>query len=229
VWDIEQIAKAHAVQAIPILEAQFGRSRDPGEKASSASGSVGLWDLDKAHIASALVRLGDKDAAYWTFLIKQATLAVESDAPSQVKVDPQGRVLREPSPEFISWAKAHGMTSDSALEVAMYRFPGYVKFLAETADPRAIPLLRQALSSPNFMIQTYAAEGLAQLQDKDSILLIIEACQKAPVEAASAIARFSLPYFDDPRAQAAAETYLPKETVKAIREEKHLPGSGPFN
>jgi hypothetical protein len=205
---IELIAKAHAVQAIPILKTQFVRSQEP---------------RTKAKIASALVRLGDKDDTYWDFLVKQATLAVESPAP--MLVNPQGK--SEPgqlSPAFVDWASAHNVSPDP-----VYGLPGYVILLGETEDPRAVPLLQRGLLSPNYFIETAAAEGLAQIQDKDSIPLIIEACQRAPSDVAAAIALHSLIHFNDPRAQSAVDSYLPKDTVKAIREEKDLPRSGPNN
>jgi hypothetical protein len=202
IYFVEQLAQAKAVQAIPMLEEKFVSTQDA---------------LDRAHIASALVRLGDKDDTYWDFLAKQAALAVESDAPSQAKYDSQGKLVPGPAQEFIAWAKAHNMTTDLALEAAMYRLPGSVLFLAETGDPRGTSLLRRALSSPNFMIQTYAAQGLAQLQDKDSIPLVIDACRRAPAEAATAIAD-SLVYFDNAAAQSAVDTYIPKDRAKILRE-----------
>lgn len=82
-------------------------------------------------------------------------------------------------------------------------------------------MLRQALSSPNFMIQTFAARGLTQLQDKGSIALIIEACRRAPADAAYAIASSSLARFDDPQAQNAAKAFPPTESPKATGEDKH--------
>jgi HEAT repeat protein len=81
-----------------------------------------------------------------------------------------------------------------------------VSYLGKTGDRRAIPLLRQALSSPDFMIQTFAADGLAKLKNKASIPLIIQACRQAPADAAMVIAR-SLLDFDDPQAQSAAKTF----------------------
>ena len=63
----EQIAEAESGQLVPILEARFVTSQDA---------------LVKARVARALVDLGDKDNAYWDFLVQQAKLAIESDAPS---------------------------------------------------------------------------------------------------------------------------------------------------
>jgi proteasome lid subunit RPN8/RPN11 len=57
------------------------------------------------------------------------------------------------------------------------------------------------------------------MKDKDSIPLIIAACQRAPAEVAGLIAN-SLVYFDDPQAQSAADRYIPKESAKALREAK---------
>jgi hypothetical protein len=73
---VDLIARAGAVEAIPILKEQFLRVQDL---------------LVKAKIAAALVRLGDKDGAYWTFLVKLATPALESDAPDFIAYDSHGK------------------------------------------------------------------------------------------------------------------------------------------
>jgi HEAT repeat protein len=203
---VDLIGRAGAVEAIPILKEQFVRVHDP---------------LDKAKIAQVLIKLGDKDDTYWDFLVKLATPALESDAPDFMNFDSQGKSWAGPSPAFIAWAKAHNVPANgpngNAAEDSVYMSPGKVGLLGLTGDPRAIPLLRQALSSPNHMIEIMAASGLAEMQDKDSIPLIIEACRRAPVEASAVIAE-SLVYFDDAEAQRAVDTYVPKDTAKIIRE-----------
>ncbi len=95
--------------------------------------------------------------------------------------------------------------------------PAGIGFLAQTMDKRAIPILRQALLSHNYMVEIVAANGLAKLQDKDSVPLIIEACRHAPSDAANVIAE-SLVYFDDPNAQNAVDTYLTKDQARSMRE-----------
>ena len=203
---VDMIAKAGAVEAVPILKEQFARSQDR---------------LVQTKIASAIVRLGDKDDIYWDFLVKQVTPALESDGPDFMNFDPQAKTGAGPSPEFIAWAKAHNAPPNgpngTAAEDAMYWFPGKVMLLGLTGDHRAIPLLRQALLSPNHMIETAAANGLAEIQDKESIPLVIEACKKAPPAAAALIAE-SLVYFDDAEAQSAVDTYVSKDRAKILRE-----------
>jgi hypothetical protein len=209
---VEQIARAHAVQAIPTLKERFALSQDANSKGK---------------IADALVRLGDTDDTYWNYLIDQATEAVKSDVPLPTMYDSHGAVVKgQASPEFTAWTKAHGVSPESAAEDVVFRLPGKVAFLAETGDSRGIPLLRQALQSHNFLIATMAAKGLALIQDKDSIPLIVEACKRAPAGAASAIAD-SLIYFDDSQAQSAADTYLTREYAQAMRDARTR-GKRPF-
>jgi hypothetical protein len=201
---VDLIGRAGAVEAIPILKEQFMRVEDP---------------LDKAKIAQVLIKLGDKDDTYWDFLVKLATPALESDAPDFMNFDSQGKSSPGPSPEFVAWVKAHNLPHASAGEDSVYVLPGKVGLLGLTVDPRAIPLLRRGLSSPNHMIEIMAALGLAELQDKDSIPLIIESCKRAPAEAAAVIAE-SLVYFDDAEAQRAVDTYIPEDAAKIFREAK---------
>jgi PBS lyase HEAT-like repeat len=196
---VETIAAAGAVKAIPVLKEQFARSHD--------------W-LIKAKLASAVVRLGgDQDDIYWGFLVKQATLAVESDAPDFMNFDSQAKDSAGPSPAFTAWANAHKLDAQEAGGNAMYR----IMLLSSTGDRRAIPLLRQGLLSPNHQIEYVAALGLAELQDKDSIPFILQACKIAPEAVAPAIAE-SLVYFNDPEAQKAVDTYVPKERARILRE-----------
>jgi hypothetical protein len=208
---VELIAEASAVEAIPILKEQFVRVQDP---------------LLKAKIASVLVRLGDKDDTYWDFLLKPATQAVESDAPNFISYDSQGKAIPGASPAFAAWAEAHNSSPDAMPEAQIYSAPGAVGLLALTGDPRAIPVLRRGLLSPNYQIEIMAALGLADLGDKGSIPLITEACGKAPAEAAAAIAQ-ALVYFDDPAAQSAVDQYIPREIVKIYREAR-AQGRKPF-
>lgn len=204
------IRRGRAVEAIPTLKEQFTRVHN---------------SLDKAQIASVLLSLGDKDEIYWDFLSKLATSII--DAPDFWSYDSQGKLVPGPTPEFIAWAKSSKLSPAEMGEWPQYWLPGPVGALGLTGDSRAIPLLRQALSSPNHMIEAVAATGLAEMQDKDSIPFIVEACKKAPAEAAAAIAE-SLVYFDDADAQRAVDTYVPKDRAKILRErrrkERRRPG-----
>lgn len=209
---VETIVKFHAVQAIPALEEQFTRSKD---------------DEMKAHIGSALVRLGDKHDASWRFLIDYATKALDSDPPDIASTpDAQGNPSREPPPQVVQWAKDHHLSMDAAGDELIFRIPGAIFMLGITGDARAVPVLRRALKSHDSMVQVVAARGLALAKDKDSIPAIIEACRKAIPEAAQTIA-LALIYFDDPDAQKAADEFLPKDAARAERE-KRMQGRNPF-
>jgi hypothetical protein len=202
---VDMIARAGAVEAIPSLKQQFVHVNDD--------------PLLKAKIAAAIVRLGDKDDTYWDFLVKLAKPALESDAPDFMSYDSQGKAVSGPSPEFVAWADAHSLPHAGLLEESRYLLPGKVAILGWSRDPRAIPLLQQALLSSNHMIEIAAAMGLAEIGDKDSIPLIVDACRKAPADAAAAIAQ-SLVYFDDNSAQSAVDQFIPKDIAKIYRDAK---------
>jgi len=139
----------------------------------------------------------------------------------------RGRLLDDHfSPAFLQWAKGQGLSLSDASQKAMYELPGKLVFLGETGDPRGLPILRRAMSSSDYVIQIMAAKGLAKLQDRASVPLIIAACEKS-AWAAPAIAE-ALVYVDDPQAQIAAEKYLPKKLLESLRETKNLPGNDAF-
>jgi HEAT repeats len=213
---VDMIARADAVDAIPILKEQYVRAQDP---------------FVKTKIAAALLRLGDKDDSYWDFLVKQGQLAWESDAPNFMAYDSHGKAIPGPSPEFAAWVKAHNLRPDSAAEDSMYMLPGNVLNLGWSRDSRAIPFLRRALSSPNYMVEIEAALGLAEIGDKDSIPFIIEACKKAPADVAAVIAE-SLIYFDSTEAQSGVDKFIPKHLADVYRDARahgqKTPLSPPF-
>jgi hypothetical protein len=210
-YEIEQLAEAGAVQAIPVLEERFARMQLIPSKYPS------LLAIEKAQVASALVRLREKKQVYWDYLVKQATLAVENDAPDPVSYDSNGK--EKVSPAFIAWVKAHKLGHRGVLDEYELMLPGPVLLLGVTGDPRGVPVLRRGLLSPNYTVESAAAQGLAQIGDEASVPLIIEACGKAPAKETASIAR-SLVYFDDPEAQKAVDKYVPKDQAKLYRGER---------
>lgn len=200
--DIDIIAKAGAVEAIPDLEKQFQLTKD---------------EISKEAIASALVRLGDHDVTYWDYIEKQARAAIESDPPNPQAYDSNGKPTSEVPADLVAWAKAHHVTIDDAEAAATLDLPAKVLFLGQSKDRNAIPLLRQALSSRDVMIRTAAAQGLAELQDKASIPFIVAACRRAPPDEARGIAAFSLARFDDPEAKNAAKEFMPATPAKEAK------------
>jgi hypothetical protein len=162
------------------------------------------------------------------FLLQLATPTVESDAPNFAAYDSQGKMLPGPSPAFVAWATVHHLNPESMGEQQVYSAPGAVILLALTADRRSIPLLRRALLSPNYMIEIFGALGLAEIHDDASVSMIIQACQKAPAEAAVAMAE-SLVYFDGSDAQNAVDQFIPKESAKIYRDAKASGRKSPFS
>ncbi len=201
--DIEIIAEAKAVQAIPLLENQYEKSTD---------------EDTKEKIANALVRLGgDPSGKYWDLLAAHADEVLKSDAPDPFAYKPDGTAVPEPSPQFVNWAESHNLDLSTAMRNATFEATGAILDIATTDDPRSIPFLRQAVQSQNHMVAIVGARGLAELKDSDSVNLIINAARHAPKEAAAGIAK-ALVYFDTPEAQQAFDEFVPKEAAKVLRE-----------
>jgi len=201
--DIAIIVRWHAVQAIPSLETQFERSKDPNTK---------------ERIADALVRLGKKNGPYLDFMVDHARQVLKDVPPTPVDFDAGGTAESAgPSKRLIEWANKHHMSVQQAWDDAIFQAPGTIMRLGYSDDARAIPILREALTSENDLVKIAAAQGLAELHDTKSVPAIIRACENAPKEVATQIARW-LVYFDDPAAQRAVDKYVPKSTAQELRE-----------
>ena len=208
------VSHAGATAAIPILEDRLPKSSDPEMK---------------ARIASELWKIGDRKPIYLDYLLKLASVAVES--PNPWKTDANGKMeLKEDkpqfAPEFISWAHEHGFADPPV--AATYTLPGYLLMAAETGDWQTDAIFRRGIASPSLLIVTMSAMGLAKLQDTDAIPLLISTCESRP-DAAPVIAFESLIFFDDPRAEAAARKYLPPYLLKIFGNKKLFAGTDPFN
>jgi HEAT repeat protein len=181
----EQIAEAQAGQLIPILEARFVTSQDA---------------VVKARVARALVDLGDKGNAYWDFLVQQATLAIESDAPSTQCYSSTNCTGHS---AYVAWARAHNVPEDTKAEMELqWLLEERVQLVF--GDPRGISLLREALKSPNINVVWAGADGLTRALDKDSIPLIVKACKRFHGEEVPLISHTLRQFMRDPDARAAA-------------------------
>jgi HEAT repeat protein len=181
----EQIAKAQAGQLVPILEARFVTSQDAQVK---------------ARVARALLDLGDEGNSYWDFLVQQARLAIESDVPSTRCYSSTNCTGHS---AYVLWARAHNAPEDSEAEMKLnWLLEERVQLVF--GDPRGIPLLREALKSPNIDVVWAGADGLTRAFDKDSIPLIVEACKRFHGEDVPLISHTLRQFMRDPDARAAA-------------------------
>ena len=181
----EQIAEAQAGQLVPILETRFVTSQDA---------------VVKARVARALVDLGDKGNAYWDFLVQQAKLAIESDAPSSQCYSSTNCTGHS---AYVAWARAHNVPEDTKAEMELqWLLEERVQLVF--GDPRGISLLREALKSPNINVVWAGADGLTRAHDKDSIPLIVEACKRFHGEEVPLISHTLRQFMRDPDGRAAA-------------------------
>ncbi len=172
-YDLTQLGQQGVKQAIPALEKQFFLVQQ---------------EMDKAQIAQVLVKLKDPDDVYWNYLAQLVTPLLTNPAPSPIATDAQGKELPGVSPTFEAWVDFNKLDPPTALQDATVVFPGYMLFLGKTDDSRAIPLLRRAVTSPNYLVAVAASEALAELKDEDSASVIADAAARAPASAAALIA-----------------------------------------
>lgn len=210
---LQEAAQAPPQQAIPILERYYAKHQnDPGEQ-----GAPPL----RVSIASVLVRLHDPNPLYWDILVTEAEAALASPVPSLSK---NGKGPDDSySPAQKAWANAHNISLAQMSDRTSFEILGKFAPLAESQDPRGIPILRRGLQSQNHRIQMLAAKGLAALHDKDSIPLIIAACQNT-VASPHFIAD-NLIYFNDPTADKVFQDYFPDVNIEQERQRR---GDNPF-
>jgi hypothetical protein len=185
------------LQAIPRLQEAFTNALDAPTK---------------VNIASALVELGQKDDVYWSILSKRAQEIVDSTAPYPLVYDANGKSIRGAiSPEFSEWIKTNNLSQNEAV-FDQLGLGSDLSLVAIAGDSRGLSIFRKGLSSPNYGVRAMAARGLAVLQDKASIPLIIEAARNAPLEIQWFIAQ-PLVAFEDSRARAAADELIPDKAI----------------
>jgi len=125
---------------------------------------------------------------YWEFLEKEAKQTIENDAPFSLRTDEQGKIVKKQFSEgFLQWSNSH-LSPREVASAQIYEAPGHIMFLGIAGDARALPLLRKGLASPNYYVQAASAKGLARLEDRNSIPLIIQACERTPSDFAAIIA-----------------------------------------
>lgn len=162
----------------------------------------------KQRAASLLVFLKVKEPVYFDYLTQQATQALDNDMPWPTLYDKDGEKItkhvRDMNPSFLKWCDAHHLDPSDQFYNAYYRIPLPWYHLAATGDPRAYPLFIQGLHSPNPMIVTAAAYGLARLHDSRAVGELIETARRSPSETRYNLIEVLLT-FSDEKAQATAE------------------------
>jgi hypothetical protein len=182
---------------------------------------------EKQRSAVLLLRFGEKDEKYFNYLAEHAKNSLKNDKPFPFKFGEDGKMIKgEYTEEFLSWAEQHGIAPDVAAPKAFYDDIIDIFRLADSYDPRGYDILIEALNSPNYMIATQAAKGLAGIGDKRAIEHIRAAAVKAPNDAKSLFIIDALIYFDDIEAQNAInELMVGNETFDPASLERRKQGA----
>jgi hypothetical protein len=191
--------------AIPALEEAYAKEKETSTRLA---------------IAAALVRLGQRDRVYWEYLVASVNATLSNTMPFPVVYDESGQSVRgKYNDEFLAWCERSKVSPDSAAVTALSELPLPILVLAGSHDARGYDLFVRGLASNNHLIVIVSAQGLARLQDKRAIPLLIEAGRRVPAEVALGVAQ-ALVFFDEPRAQAAVEGFIPdKQYLTALRKQ----------
>ena len=163
---------------------------------------------DKLMPAALLVFLGADDPKYWSLLYGEAKAAVESGMPVREEMAD----LPYEHLELKTWREERGLTNEERAELLWQQMLTMIAFGA-AVEPRAFDLLVDCVLGPNEFLYLPCMQGLARLQDKRAIEPMITAIGRMSVGAADWGAEYLL-YFDDARAQKAAELFA--------RDKEHL-------
>lgn len=129
---------------------------------------------DRQYIATSIVRLGEKDDMYYRYLESYAKEAIESDIPDPFAYNPDGSDARgKVNPELKAWAEKHRISPEAAFHQATNTYPTDVLVFGGVRDPRMIQLLRRGFNSANSLVVAASAHVLAEMNDVDSIPLIL--------------------------------------------------------
>ncbi len=191
---IETGAHADPKRVIPVLEAYFDRSHEQ--------------DLQN-ELASVLVSIGDTDPRFWNLILALAKAAIDSDVPDPFGMEnPAGPSQPCASSALHGWASANNLSVEDACRQATMDIPQKLLPLAHTGDPRAVPVLQEALKSRNSLIQSIAVQGLVLTQDRDSVTLILALIQRVSHFQAQSLASILIES-NDPRTDAIVRQYMP--------------------
>jgi hypothetical protein len=158
------------------------------------------------------------------FLLDSAQVVLELRMPFPFGLDAEGNILTEPDREladvvtedFLAWASSARMDIDEAVGRALYLQPMALASLGHmNDDPRALAILREALSLDNHVAAGMAALLLAEVDDAEAVAKIIARIRSAPTGIAESFA-LALAEFSDPEARAVAEEVLGAEAFAAL-------------
>jgi hypothetical protein len=144
---------------------------------------------DRQWIALTMLHLGDTSERYLDLLSGYARQAIEDRTPLWFVYGPSGDIMRgEMSHEFEQWCRENNRNPKEVAGLQFSTYPVDVSLVADAQDARAADLLRRGLESENPLIVFYSAEGLALLQDREAIPLIVRSCERFPAGTASFVA-----------------------------------------
>lgn len=170
-----------------------------------------------------MVKLGDKNARYFKYIVEAAAKAVKSDFPLSLSAAALLAQNGRAPVALIAWARVHRTDLQNVLWMATVELPAAVEALGETADQRSSPILLDGLRSRNVFIVNEAALGLARFGDPKAVKAIIAACERVSADERPCVARALLD-FETPQAQQAAEQLIANPELLARWREQRRKG-----
>ncbi len=183
---------------IPALKDVFAQARISQALVEPDSLGMRLSQM----VAVYLLERGVRDDIYFDELAGYARATILSDPPADVfRTDQSGK--EDPrlgvSPAFGLWCAERNMNF-AACWRKLASLPLNFTLLTAGLDPRAIPVLREALGMSNAVMVGVAVAGLSRLNDGASISLIAQACARFSPERGELCA-MSADNYRDPRAE----------------------------
>ncbi len=172
---------------------------------------------NKQRVAIAIVKIGDEDQTFKSYLRGFAEEAIDRDSPNLIDRDSNVKVVRGKfSKDFLNWCKQNGLEPKSTARKVYYEDPADVIALGMTDDPDNLTIFLKGLNSKNDGVVFASICSLARLDDASAIEPIVKVCEAEPASEAAVSAAFLLTFSEDAAWKEAERFFKDKNEYQSL-------------
>jgi len=211
-------------QVIPTLRDAFTSNKISGARVNADPLDFPLSQL----LAAYLFEKGVKDDIYFEEMAKYAKDAIKANPPEMfvTHIDSGGKGSAKVNPEFEAWCGDRSLQLNKCRRLVLF-YGNSLNMIRGLEDPRAIPILRNALKMSASAMVGVAVAGLGLLNDVESLPLIAQTCSRFPPVRAQSIAIDAIDY-KDARVDGLFSRFIQdRDVLEKVRKEWQSKLSGP--